>query len=94
MDSGIHIWTITRARIRVCRRVERDRTAICDILSALLFFNLGVETGKLLFVAVEISVMVLGRYIRMSLLHWARLAPGYAIGSLAMFWFIQRVSAF
>ena len=61
---------------------------------ALLFFNLGVEAGQLLFVAAVVALAALGRGFRRSLPPWAALAPAYAIGSLAMFWMIQRVSAF
>jgi len=60
---------------------------------ALLFFNVGVEVGQLLFVA---AVMVLAALVRLSLAmpRWAPLVPPYLIGSVAMFWVIQRVSVF
>jgi hydrogenase/urease accessory protein HupE len=61
---------------------------------ALLFFNVGVEIGQLLFVAVVLGLAALFRFARHPLPHWATLAPPYLIGSLAMFWVIQRVSAF
>ncbi|GEO17609.1 HupE/UreJ family protein [Microvirga aerophila] len=61
---------------------------------ALLFFNLGVEAGQLLFVAAVLSVVACARRIRMAWPRWAELVPPYAIGSLAMFWVIQRVVAF
>jgi hydrogenase/urease accessory protein HupE len=61
---------------------------------ALLFFNLGVEAGQLLFVAAVVALAALGRGFRRPLPRWAALAPAYAIGSLAMFWMIQRVSVF
>ena len=64
------------------------------IPTALLFFSVGVETGHLLFVAAVLSLMALGRRIGVSLPHWAELGPPYAIGSVAMFWVIQRVAAF
>jgi hydrogenase/urease accessory protein HupE len=65
---------------------------------ALLFFNVGVEIGQLLFIAAVLSIMALGRFfIRRASLRqpaWAwRLAP-YSIGSVAAFWMIQRVAAF
>ena len=61
---------------------------------ALLFFNLGVEAGQLLFVAA-----VLGAWAVLSIRKaaWARraeLVPPYLIGCIAMFWFFERVSAF
>jgi hydrogenase/urease accessory protein HupE len=62
-----------------------------DIPLALLFFNLGVEAGQLAFVIVALGVIALLRRIRLP--EWApNLAP-YAIGSVAMFWAIQRTIA-
>lgn len=61
---------------------------------ALLFFNVGVEIGQLVFVAAALSVIVLVRRIRFDFPGWAARVPPYAIGSLAMFWVIQRVAAF
>jgi hydrogenase/urease accessory protein HupE len=61
---------------------------------ALLFFNLGVESGQLIFIAAVLSVMAVVRRVRVPLPRWAELAPAYVIGSVAMFWVIQRVMAF
>jgi hydrogenase/urease accessory protein HupE len=61
---------------------------------ALLFFNLGVEAGQLLFVAAALIVVGLFRRVRVPLPRWAELVPPYAIGCVAMFWVIQRVAAF
>jgi hydrogenase/urease accessory protein HupE len=61
---------------------------------ALLFFNLGVEVGQLLFVAAVLALVAGTRRIPMVWPRWAGLVPPYAIGSLAMFWVIQRVAAF
>ncbi|MFL5025792.1 MAG: HupE/UreJ family protein [Microvirga sp.] len=61
---------------------------------ALLFFNLGVEAGQLLFVAAVLALVAAARRIPMAWPRWAGLVPPYAIGSLAMFWVIQRVAAF
>jgi hypothetical protein len=61
---------------------------------ALLFFNLGVEAGQLLFVAAVLTLVAGARRIPTAWPRWARLVPPYAIGSLAMFWVIQRVAAF
>jgi len=75
-----------------------------DIPLALLFFNVGVEAGQLLFIAAVVVVFSLV----------ARLLPGgggerrgpwfterlirtpvaYAVGSMAAFWVVQRVVAF
>jgi hydrogenase/urease accessory protein HupE len=61
---------------------------------ALLFFNVGVEVGQLLFVGVVLSLAALVRLGRRPLPRWAGLVPPYLIGSVAMFWVIQRVSVF
>jgi hydrogenase/urease accessory protein HupE len=60
---------------------------------ALLFFNLGVEAGQLLFVAAVLAVVACARRMRMAWPRWAELVPPYAIGGLAMVWVIQRVAA-
>lgn len=59
---------------------------------ALLFFNIGVEFGQLLFIGAVLSCILLLRRIRLP--NWAGRVPPYAIGSIAMFWVIQRVVAF
>jgi hydrogenase/urease accessory protein HupE len=65
---------------------------------ALLFFNVGVEIGQLLFIAAVFAVAWLGRQFtrRLSLPQptWAWALAPYAIGSLAGFWVIQRIAAF
>ena len=65
---------------------------------ALLFFNVGVEFGQLVFIAAVLSVMALGR----SLIQrgaipqpvWAWRAAPYTIGGVAAFWMVQRIAAF
>jgi hypothetical protein len=71
------------------------------IPTALLFFSIGVETGHFLFVGVVLSLIALGRRVASRLTPlghpqsaWIRLLPPYAIGSVAMFWVIQRLAAF
>ncbi|MEW6683487.1 MAG: HupE/UreJ family protein [Nitrospirota bacterium] len=61
---------------------------------ALLFFNLGVEAGQLMFVAAVLAVIAIIRRTRMPIPLWAKLVPAYAIGSVAMFWVIQRIASF
>jgi hydrogenase/urease accessory protein HupE len=65
---------------------------------ALLFFNIGVELGQLLFIASAFVVIALARRVRcrIGVWHpaWAWRLPPYAIGSAAMFWVIWRISAF
>ena len=65
---------------------------------ALLFFNVGVEIGQLLFVGGVLAVMTVGsragRRCRLAQPAWFwRIAP-YAVGGLASFWLAERVAAF
>lgn len=64
------------------------------IPAALLFFSIGVEAGHFLFIGAVLSLMALLRRIRVPFPRWADLVPPYAIGSIAMFWVIQRIAAF
>jgi hydrogenase/urease accessory protein HupE len=61
---------------------------------ALLFFNVGVEAGQLVFVAGILGLAALGRRLPMTVPRWAELVPPYAIGIVAMFWVFQRVARF
>lgn len=61
-----------------------------DIPLALLFFNVGVELGQLLFIAVVIiTIQLLGRL--MILPARAPIAAAYGIGTLASFWVFERL---
>ena len=62
-----------------------------DIPLALLWFNVGVEAGQLLFVAAALAVIALVRRARLP--EWTPWLPPYAIGSVAMFWAIERTFA-
>lgn len=59
---------------------------------ALLFFNLGVEAGQLLFIAAVLLAWAVLR--RMSWPTWIWRVPVYAIGSMAAFWTIERIAGF
>ncbi len=70
---------------------------------ALLLFSIGVEVGHFSFIAVVFAFMALGRWmvrrirlspLRPQLFGWLRLLPPYAIGGTAMFWLIERLTAF
>jgi hypothetical protein len=65
-----------------------------EVPLALLMFNLGVETGQVMFVVV-VSVLLAGlhRLHSHSALTLARATP-YAIGGIAMFWTMQRIGQF
>ena len=64
------------------------------IPTALLFFSIGVETGHLLFVGAVLASIALVRRLRLPLPRWTPLVPPYAIGSVAMFWVIERMLGF
>jgi len=59
---------------------------------ALLFFNLGVEVGQLVFIGAVVAISLLLK--RLAWPGWAWRIPVYAIGSMAAFWTIQRIAGF
>ena len=63
---------------------------------ALLFFNLGVELGQLLFIAVVLLFAALMRKLLGERMQkpWAVTVPAYLIGGMASFWVIERVVGF
>jgi len=58
---------------------------------ALLFFNVGVEIGQLIFVLVVLLLIWAHRQAEAMLPRWGNALPAYAIGSVATFWFLSRV---
>jgi len=62
---------------------------------ALIFFNIGVELGQLLFV---VLVFILGWVLRQFKQPWllerAEMAAIYSIGGLSSFWLFERISTF
>jgi hypothetical protein len=66
--------------------VPPDRTFL-----ALLGFNLGVELGQLLVIAVALAFGLLAR--RLPHLRWWRLAAVYTGGTLAALWAIERLTS-
>lgn len=64
---------------------------------ALLFFNLGVEAGQLLFIsAVLIAVWLWRRLVRQTpswAPAWSWQTPIYLIGAVSAFWFVERSAA-
>ncbi len=62
---------------------------------ALIFFNIGVELGQLLFVtAVLLLTWLIHRLKQPALLEKTETFALYAIGSLSSFWLFERISAF
>ena len=63
-----------------------------DIPLALFAFNVGVELGQLLFVGtVLVALAALRRFLR-QLPAWTYAMPAYAIGTMASFWWLQRMA--
>jgi hydrogenase/urease accessory protein HupE len=74
-----------------------------SIAVALLFFNVGVEIGQLIFVVAILSMISLFRYVVSKLLERSRIQPAldrldvsvaYTIGVMAAYWLIERTTAF
>lgn len=64
-----------------------------EIPAALLSFNLGIELGQLAFVAVVLAAGALvGRLERPSWRPALALAPAYLVGTLATYWFLERLA--
>ncbi|MDH3589021.1 MAG: HupE/UreJ family protein [Gammaproteobacteria bacterium] len=85
----------------VLRQIGLPQT---ELPTALLFFNVGVEIGQVLFVAALVTMYVLARAVAgrpanrdvLSVPAWERWAKpaSYVIGSIASYWMIDRVAGF
>ena len=68
------------------------------LVLSLLGFNVGVEIGQLIFIALVLGAIAIGRHIARRLKFeapsWWWRVPPYAIGGIASFWVVQRVAAF
>jgi len=64
------------------------------IPTALLFFSIGVESGHFLFIGAVLTLIAVVHRIHVSFPRWTEFVPPYAIGGVAMFWFIQRTLSF
>lgn len=67
-----------------------------DVPLALLAFNAGVELGQLAFIAAVLTALRAARRIDLSPVgeRFALRAASYAIGTLAAFWFFERLASF
>ena len=67
-----------------------------DIPLALFAFNIGVETGQLIFIAAVLCVLWCAKWIRFPVFveRYVRPVATYAIGSMAGYWFIERLAGF
>jgi hydrogenase/urease accessory protein HupE len=64
-----------------------------EIPLALLSFNLGIETGQLVFCALGLVLYAIARRLRLVRPVRMRWATAYLIGTLAAFWFFERAAA-
>lgn len=65
-----------------------------NVPAALLFFNIGVELGQLLFVFAVLLLMRCHQILRAELPRWGQTSAICGIGALASYWFISRVVMF
>ena len=69
-----------------------------EVPLALLFFNIGVEVGQLVFIAAVFAVLwifrLVVRHARLPEVQGAPALSAYLIGGLAMFWVVERTVAF
>lgn len=61
---------------------------------ALLFFNVGVEAGQLLFIASVLLLAAALRRVPVATPAWVLGLPAYGIGAVAAYWTIERVAGF
>ena len=66
------------------------------LLLFLLFFNVGVEIGQLLFIAAVLTLVTMAsRLLRDDLdPRWTVVMPAYLIGGIASYWVVERTAAF
>jgi hydrogenase/urease accessory protein HupE len=62
-----------------------------EVPMALLAFNIGVEAGQLLIIAAAAALLWLVRRLAPAALRPGIMASAYAIGSIASYWFIDRI---
>lgn len=59
---------------------------------ALLFFNVGVELGQLVFVVTALALARSFRTLEVQWPRWVEALPGYTVGGLGAYWTIQRTA--
>jgi hypothetical protein len=64
-----------------------------EIPLALLFFNVGVEIGQLIFVTIILVLTQLFLLSKITIPKYAQFIPAYMIGITACYWLIDRMSA-
>ncbi len=63
-----------------------------EIPLALFSFNVGIELGQLAFVAAVLVVAAALKAVPMRWPEWSAALPAYGIGSLAIYWFFERLA--
>jgi hydrogenase/urease accessory protein HupE len=63
-----------------------------ELPPALLFFNVGVELGQLLFVFTALALAWSFRALEVLWPRWVEALPAYAVGGLGAYWTIQRTT--
>jgi hypothetical protein len=58
---------------------------------ALLFFNVGVEIGQLVFVFLVLGVLWAHRQLEAEFPRWSERVAVYGIGTIATYWFLARM---
>ena len=64
-----------------------------EIPVALLFFNIGVEIGQLMFVSAVILARAVLSRLKVDWPRIAQLTPLYLMGTIAMYWLLERLAA-
>jgi len=62
-----------------------------EIVPSLIFFNVGVEIGQLLFISLVLAIIWLGRKLFKSYTYQIKMAVAYGIGVVATVWFLESV---
>jgi len=62
-----------------------------EIVPSLIFFNVGVEVGQLIFVSLVLVSIWVGRKFFEKYRYSVKMATAYAIGIIATLWFLERV---
>ncbi|MEH6558086.1 MAG: HupE/UreJ family protein [Oceanicoccus sp.] len=68
-----------------------------EVVSGLLFFNVGVEIGQAVFAMVVIAIIAVAQKMagtEMDLKQWSQRGVGYCVGCIAAYWLVQRVVGF
>lgn len=65
-----------------------------EVPLALLMFNVGVELGQIFFIFIILFFIYILRRLRIIWPKWISQLPAYGIGSIAVFWLIERIVGF